>query len=271
DSELLVHETRLGAHSLFPLKQNAPRRGYATWSVFMGKVWPARLAHRWILIPPRFTARAHGDSVRAEQASRPNGFLLWSPALEHDASDFGFGLRRGAVGSSHLFAGVEHQFQGDDGPIGAAAVDEFAAAAGHGLAFERIAEQVLNGGADGLRRDILVPAQAGGGTFLFEPLGVGPVAFVLQDHELGHADARQLQRPAAAAGEGKVAADDTGGDLGRLQGQFDAVLVGLGKIENLVEIAMVAADDDVDLADLGGTKQDLGQLQSLVVRIVLAQ
>ena len=49
------------------------------------------------------------------------------------------------------------------------------AAAGHRLPLQRIGEQVLHCLANGLGRHVGVPAQAGGGPFLFQPLGGRPV------------------------------------------------------------------------------------------------
>ena len=74
-----------------------------------------------------------------------------------------------------------------------ATIDQLASASGHGLAFERICKDLLNGLPKRRRGQVFTSAQAHGCTFIFEPAGAGPIGLALDHNQLRHPNAGEFE------------------------------------------------------------------------------
>src|SRR6266851_3987973 len=121
------------------------------------------------------------------------------------------------LAESNLARRMQKHFQRRHQAVRPPAVDELPAAAGHCLAFERVAEQVLNGQANRLSRNTLMPAETGACALFLKALRRRPMGFRLDNQQLRHADTGQLQGPGVSASDCEMAARDARRYLRRLK------------------------------------------------------
>jgi hypothetical protein len=167
--------------------------------------------------------------------------------------------------------GVEHHFERGDEAVGPAAVDELSSAARHGLSLVGVAEESQDGGAEGLGREVVEPAEAGGGALFVEALGTGPVGFGLDDHELGDADAGEFEGGGAAAGEGDMTAGESCGEFGGFADEFELVGMVEFELSRGQVVGVVGRDGEDDAFESGDGEELTGQVEGVSVGVVVAE